>query len=138
MLHLVGTAHTVTAVAKIYDFGALTILWSVNIPPGTTLGRLVDLAEETEQLRPQLDDWMRQGAIVASELMTPAFSAPELRDVAGRDHARDVARLALDQVGQAKRLDHFPHQLSGGEQPRVAMPAHRDGQPDSARRRTNG
>jgi putative ABC transport system ATP-binding protein len=42
-------------------------------------------------------------------------------DVAGRDHARDLARQALDQVGLAQRLDHFPHQLSGGEQQRVAI-----------------
>jgi putative ABC transport system ATP-binding protein len=42
-------------------------------------------------------------------------------DVAGRDHAREIARQALDQVGLAQRLDHFPHQLSGGEQQRVAI-----------------
>jgi putative ABC transport system ATP-binding protein len=42
-------------------------------------------------------------------------------DVAGRDHAREIARRALDQVGLANRLDHFPHQLSGGEQQRVAI-----------------
>lgn len=42
-------------------------------------------------------------------------------DVAGRGHARDIARSALDQVGLTPRLDHFPHQLSGGEQQRVAI-----------------
>ena len=42
-------------------------------------------------------------------------------DVAGRDPARDIARRALEQVGLAQRLDHFPHQLSGGEQQRVAI-----------------
>jgi putative ABC transport system ATP-binding protein len=42
-------------------------------------------------------------------------------DVARRDHARDIARNALEQVGLTQRLDHFPHQLSGGEQQRVAI-----------------
>jgi putative ABC transport system ATP-binding protein len=42
-------------------------------------------------------------------------------DVAGRDHARDVATEVLDQVGLGARLRHFPHQLSGGEQQRVAI-----------------
>jgi putative ABC transport system ATP-binding protein len=42
-------------------------------------------------------------------------------DVTGhrRDHER--ARATLDEVGLGNRLDHFPHQLSGGEQQRVAI-----------------
>jgi putative ABC transport system ATP-binding protein len=42
-------------------------------------------------------------------------------DVARRAHARDVAKHALDRVGLSARFDHFPHQLSGGEQQRVAI-----------------
>jgi putative ABC transport system ATP-binding protein len=42
-------------------------------------------------------------------------------DVAGRGAARDIARHVLSQVGLADRVDHFPHQLSGGEQQRVAI-----------------
>jgi putative ABC transport system ATP-binding protein len=42
-------------------------------------------------------------------------------DVARREHARDIARHSLDQVGLTGRVDHFPHQLSGGEQQRVAI-----------------
>ena len=44
----------------------------------------------------------------------PLEIAGEL-DVAGR------ARLALEMVGLDHRLDHFPHQLSGGEQQRTAI-----------------
>ena len=42
-------------------------------------------------------------------------------DVAGRPHARTVAKDALQLVGLSERLEHFPHQLSGGEQQRVAI-----------------
>ena len=42
-------------------------------------------------------------------------------EVAGSDHAWDVAEAVLGQVGLGARIDHFPHQLSGGEQQRVAI-----------------
>ena len=34
---------------------------------------------------------------------------------------RDRARAALDRVGMSHRADHFPNELSGGEQQRVAI-----------------
>ncbi len=42
-------------------------------------------------------------------------------DTAGRSQPGDVAAEALRSVGLGDRLDHFPHQLSGGEQQRVAI-----------------
>jgi putative ABC transport system ATP-binding protein len=42
-------------------------------------------------------------------------------DAAGRKDAAAIARQRLDEVGLADRMDHFPHQLSGGEQQRVAI-----------------
>ena len=42
-------------------------------------------------------------------------------DVSGRGDARDVARQTLDWVGLGSRWEHFPHELSGGEQQRVAI-----------------
>jgi putative ABC transport system ATP-binding protein len=42
-------------------------------------------------------------------------------DAAGRSPAGAIARERLAQVGLADRADHFPHQLSGGEQQRVAI-----------------
>jgi len=42
-------------------------------------------------------------------------------DVARRPDASERAMTALDQVGLDDRGDHFPHQLSGGEQQRVAI-----------------
>jgi putative ABC transport system ATP-binding protein len=42
-------------------------------------------------------------------------------DVAGRPEPVEVARDVLGRVGLGDRMDHFPHQLSGGEQQRVAI-----------------
>ena len=55
----------------------------------------------------------------------PALSALENvefgADVAGRDQPRRIAAEILEQVGLGHRLQHFPHELSGGEQQRVAI-----------------
>ena len=42
-------------------------------------------------------------------------------EIAGGDHARDRALRLLTRVGLAERANHYPSQLSGGEQQRVAI-----------------
>ena len=42
-------------------------------------------------------------------------------EIAGRQGARSQARQMLERVGLAERADHYPTQLSGGEQQRVAI-----------------
>ena len=42
-------------------------------------------------------------------------------ELAGQRDARQRARNALERVGLAPRLTHYPYQLSGGEQQRVAI-----------------
>jgi putative ABC transport system ATP-binding protein len=42
-------------------------------------------------------------------------------ELTGGKRARERAREALGQVGLGPRLDHYPRQLSGGEQQRVAI-----------------
>jgi len=55
------------------------------------------------------------GSLTALEnVMLPA----ELR---GEPKAEQDARVLLEKVGLAERLDHYPRQLSGGEQQRVAI-----------------
>jgi putative ABC transport system ATP-binding protein len=55
----------------------------------------------------------------------PALTARENvrfgAQVAGRTRAGDVTGEVLDGVGLTTRGEHFPHQLSGGEQQRVAI-----------------
>ena len=42
-------------------------------------------------------------------------------EIRGQSNARSEARRLLDSVGLSHRLDHYPTQLSGGEQQRVAL-----------------
>jgi putative ABC transport system ATP-binding protein len=42
-------------------------------------------------------------------------------EIAGRSAAAETARAWLDRVGLSARRDHYPHQLSGGEQQRTAL-----------------
>jgi putative ABC transport system ATP-binding protein len=42
-------------------------------------------------------------------------------EISGHDYPRKEAEALLRDVGLGHRLDHFPHQLSGGEQQRVAL-----------------
>jgi len=42
-------------------------------------------------------------------------------EIAGKENSRERAREMLDKVGLAQRRNHYPAQLSGGEQQRVAI-----------------
>lgn len=42
-------------------------------------------------------------------------------EISGHDNPHEEASILLRDVGLEHRLDHFPHQLSGGEQQRVAL-----------------
>lgn len=42
-------------------------------------------------------------------------------ELAGYENASDMAKKSLESVGLSKRADHYPNQLSGGEQQRVAL-----------------
>jgi putative ABC transport system ATP-binding protein len=57
--------------------------------------------------------------------LLPAFTALENvmlpLELAGRPTPRETAAAILDAVGLRERKDHYPRQLSGGEQQRVAL-----------------
>ncbi|MGB0712482.1 MAG: ABC transporter ATP-binding protein [Gammaproteobacteria bacterium] len=67
----------------------------------------------------------RVGFVFQSFQLLPGLTALENvllpLELAGAEDARDRARAALERTGLGARLDHMPHQLSGGEQQRVAL-----------------
>jgi len=67
----------------------------------------------------------RVGIVFQSFHLIPTMTALENvavpLELAGIDDARERARAELSAVGLGARLDHYPAQLSGGEQQRVAI-----------------
>ena len=67
----------------------------------------------------------RVGIVFQSFHLIPTMTALENvavpMELLGQKDAFDVAREELEIVGLADRLDHYPGQLSGGEQQRVAL-----------------
>jgi putative ABC transport system ATP-binding protein len=85
---------------------------------GATLG---DMSED--QLARFRRDTM--GIVFQSFHLIPTMTAMENvatpLELAGHRDAFDRARDALDKVGLSHRADHYPAQMSGGEQQRVAL-----------------
>jgi putative ABC transport system ATP-binding protein len=67
----------------------------------------------------------RIGFVFQSFQLLPALTALENvmlpLELRGDRHAEGPARAILGRVGLAERLEHYPRQLSGGEQQRVAL-----------------
>ncbi len=65
------------------------------------------------------------GIVFQSFHLVPTMTALENvalpLEFAGASNAFEIARALLEEVGLAPRVDHFPAQLSGGEQQRVAI-----------------
>ncbi len=81
----------------------------------------------TSASRGQLADYRRHTTsfIFQTFNLFPGLTALENvefgAEAAGRKDSSAIARQRLDEVGLSDRVDHFPHQLSGGEQQRVAI-----------------
>lgn len=65
------------------------------------------------------------GIVFQSFHLIPTLTARENvalpLEISGNAHSRQRALAMLDRVGLSDRADHYPAQLSGGEQQRVAM-----------------
>lgn len=65
------------------------------------------------------------GIVFQNFHLIPTMSALENvavpMEFAGRSNAKELAKQTLDAVGLSHRMEHFPAQLSGGEQQRVAL-----------------
>ncbi len=101
---------------------ALNILGGMDT---ATSGRiLVDGREITALSRRELVGYRRTdiGFVFQFYNLIPNLTALENVEIAAQlcPHARDAAG-ALADVGLAERMDHFPAQLSGGEQQRVSI-----------------
>ena len=108
--------------------GKTTLLNMIGALDSPTEGRLrIGGRDITHASRRELFQFRRHTVsfIFQTFNLFPALNALENvefgADVAGRDRPRQVAAHMLEQVGLGHRLEHFPHELSGGEQQRVAI-----------------
>ena len=103
----------------------LGLLAGLDLPSaGQVLIDGIDLAALDEDGRASLRRRM-VGFVFQSFQLLPALTALENvmlpMELAGSSSARESALSLLTRVGLAERLDHYPRQLSGGEQQRVAI-----------------
>ena len=108
--------------------GKTTLLNMIGALDSPTEGRVRIAGQDiTNASRKELFHFRRHTVsfIFQTFNLFPALSALENvefgADVAGRDRPRQVAAEMLQRVGLGHRLEHFPHELSGGEQQRVAI-----------------
>ncbi|RKF19724.1 ABC transporter ATP-binding protein [Alginatibacterium sediminis] len=124
---------------SIYTGESVAIVGASGSGKTTLLGMLAGLDTPStgdvklcgKQLR-ELDEEQRAqlrresiGFIFQQFLLVPALSALENvmlpAELKNQANARELALDWLDKVGLSKRADHYPNQLSGGEQQRVAI-----------------
>ena len=108
--------------------GKTTLLNLIGALDSPTDGRVVVGGRDiTSASRRELYAFRRHtvGFIFQTFNLVPGRTAVENvefgADIAGREDPREAAQRTLDRVGLGDRLEHFPHELSGGEQQRVAI-----------------
>jgi putative ABC transport system ATP-binding protein len=111
----------------------LSLLAGLDVPSSGEIeldGTRIDVLGEDERAGLRAG---RVGFVFQSFQLLSGFTALENvmlpAELAGMKDAQQRARAALDRVGLGKRLDHYPHQLSGGEQQRVALARAFSGEP---------
>jgi len=103
----------------------LGLLAGLDVPTsGSVLIDGADLSALDEDGRAALRRRM-VGFVFQSFQLLPALTALENvmlpMELAGSTSAREASVRLLERVGLTERLDHYPRQLSGGEQQRVAI-----------------
>ena len=108
--------------------GKTTLLNMIGALDSPTAGRAVIAGQDiTSASRKQLFRFRRETVAFVFQTfnLLPGLTALEnvafALAVAKRDHGRRAAIATLQRVGLGARLDHFPSELSGGEQQRVAI-----------------
>lgn len=104
----------------------LGILAGLDVPTG---GQISLLGEEISHLSEDQRASLRAGQVgfvFQSFQLLPSLTALEnvmlsLELASTAKQARQIARETLTEVGLGERLQHYPAQLSGGEQQRVAI-----------------
>ncbi len=103
----------------------LALLAGLDIPTrGSVILKGQNLSAHDEDGRARLRaQWV--GFVFQSFQLLPSLTALEQvilpLELRGDKNSRAIAEEALDKVGLAPRLRHYPRQLSGGEQQRVAI-----------------
>jgi putative ABC transport system ATP-binding protein len=103
----------------------LGLIAGLDRPTSGSIG--IDGVDITRLSENEMARYRRQkvGYIFQSFHLIPTLTAVENvavpLELAGNDDARLQAEQLLDSVGLRDRLDHYPVQLSGGEQQRVAI-----------------
>ncbi len=83
LITLADREWSVRVEAKAYDFGVMTIIWTLSIPPRTTIVELEEMSVQLEEpsLKADLERWMTEDCDVAIELMKPGLVKPGRRDM---------------------------------------------------------
>ncbi len=110
--------------------GKSTLMYQLSVLDAPTSGTIVVAGVKTTSLSEQEQTSFRLntlGYVFQDYALVPDLSAEEnvllplmMRGVR-RDDAREVARLAIDDVGLPGKYKNLPSELSGGEQQRIAI-----------------
>ncbi|MBI3928825.1 MAG: ABC transporter ATP-binding protein [Armatimonadetes bacterium] len=105
--------------------GKTTLLNLIGGIDSPTEGKIVVQGQDISRLnRAGLTEYRRTSVGIVFQFfnLIPNLTAREnVELIADLTGARRSALEVLDMVGLSDRLDHFPHELSGGEQQRVAI-----------------
>lgn len=112
----------------------LGILAGLDLPTGGEVhlaGKRIDTLDEDERAKVRAD---HTGFVFQSFQLLPNLTALENvmlpLELSGAESVEEESRTLLQRVGLGERLDHYPRQLSGGEQQRVAIARAFAGSPD--------